>query len=104
MNATDGVFSALADPTRRQLVEWLDGGATANATELAQRLPISRQAVTKHLKELEAAGLIVSSKHGREIRYAANERGLDHAEIWLANRSAHWEERLDRIRSRVARG
>jgi DNA-binding transcriptional ArsR family regulator len=94
-------FSALGDPTRRQILEWLDGGASTTATELAMRLPMSRQAVSKHLVELEVAGLVVSSRHGRETRYVANADGLVAVDAWLAERTAAWGERLERLRKRA---
>jgi DNA-binding transcriptional ArsR family regulator len=96
--AEDSVFSALSDGTRRRILEWLDGGARVTATELAQRLPISRQAVTKHLKELEGAHLVTSEKEGREVLFAATSDGLGAAAQWLANRSAEWDARLERLR------
>jgi DNA-binding transcriptional ArsR family regulator len=64
-------------------------------------LPITRQAVTKHLKELEAAALLSSVKDGRETRYAATDGGFDAAAVWLASRFAAWDERLERIRDRA---
>lgn len=94
----DSAFSALGDPTRRQILEWLDRGVSATATELAQRLPISRQAVSKHLEVLEVAGLVISSKHGRETRYVANADGLAAVDGWLAERAAGWTDRLERLR------
>ena len=93
----DSVFSALADPTRRQILEWLDGGDSMSATEVAARLPITRQAVTKHLKELDGAGLISSVREGRETRYSRTVDGLDAAADWLAARGAVWDERLTRL-------
>ena len=99
MTGVEGfVFSALSDPTRRQILEWLDGGVPGTATELADRLPISRQAVTKHLKELEVAGLLISEKSGRETRYSVTGHGLDTAARWIADRSAAWDDRLERLR------
>jgi DNA-binding transcriptional ArsR family regulator len=95
----DSAFSALGDPTRRQILEWLDGGVSTTATELAMRLPISRQAVSKHLGELEVAGLVVSSKQGRETRYVSNANGLAAVDRWLAEREAAWGDRLERLRS-----
>jgi DNA-binding transcriptional ArsR family regulator/uncharacterized protein YciI len=96
--SNDSVFSALADPTRRQILEWLDGGEDPlTATALASRLPITRQAVTKHLKELESAGLVSSVREGRETRYSATIDGLDTAAVWLAARGAVWDERLARL-------
>ncbi len=99
MSATEpSAFAAIGDPTRRQILEWLDGGGSATATELAERLPITRQAVAKHLRELEVTGLVTSSKHGRENRYEALERGLEPVREWLETRAAAWDERLERLR------
>lgn len=97
----NAAFSALGDPTRRQILEWLDGGVSTTATELAVRLPISRQAVSKHLGELELAELVNSSKQGRETRYEANADGLVAIDGWLAARAAAWEGRLERLRNRA---
>jgi DNA-binding transcriptional ArsR family regulator len=96
-NSDDPVFAALADPTRRKILERLDGAESPTATEFASRLPITRQAVTKHLKELERAGLISSVKAGRETRSSATDDGLETAAIWLAARGVTWDERLARL-------
>ena len=90
------VFSALSDPTRRQLLEWLDE-EVATATTLAERLPISRQAVAKHLSELNAAGLVSSRREGRETLFTADNDGLEPASEWMAQRAAVWEQRLARL-------
>lgn len=95
---TDAAFHALGDPTRRLILEWLDEESSATATQMADRMTISRQAVTKHLKELEAAGLVVSSKQGRENRYSIIVDGLDPVTRWLDRRAAAWESRLVRLR------
>ena len=71
----DLVFAALSDPTRRQLLEWLDD-EVATATSFAQRLPISRQAVSKHLSELSSAGLVSSRRAGRETLFSVDNNGL----------------------------
>lgn len=94
----DSAFRALGDPTRRTILGWLDEESSATATELADRMTISRQAVTKHLKELEAAGLVVSSKQGRENRYTVTSDGLDPVARWIDRRAASWEARLLRLR------
>lgn len=104
MSATAGsVFAALSDRTRRQILEWMDGGDPFTATELAQQLPISRQAVTKHLKELEGATLLTSEKEGRETRYIATGQGLETATRWLADRAQAWDDRLNRLRDTAIR-
>ena len=66
--AVDSVLVALADPTRRQLLDLLAAQGEATATTLAARLPVSRQAVVKHLAILNAAGLVSGSRVGREVR------------------------------------
>ena len=92
----DAVFAALSDPTRRQLLEWLDD-EVATATSLAERLPISRQAVAKHLSELSAAGLVSSRREGRETLFSVDNEGLEPVSEWLAQRAAVWEQRLARL-------
>jgi len=91
------VFAALGDPTRSQIVDWLDEGGSGTATEFAARLPISRQAVTRHLKELEEVGLIVGTKHGREMRYQLQPRVLRESAGWLEARADRWEHALHRL-------
>jgi DNA-binding transcriptional ArsR family regulator len=93
---TDRVFAALSDPTRRQLLEWLDE-EVATATSFADRLPISRQAVAKHLSELNAAGLVSFRREGRETLFSVDNDGLAPAAEWLAQRAAVWETRLGRL-------
>jgi DNA-binding transcriptional ArsR family regulator len=90
-------FSALSDPTRATIVEWLGEGGTGTATEFARRLPISRQAVTRHLKELEDAGLITSAREGREVRYTLQPGRLADMAEWLEARAARWERILQRL-------
>src|SRR5205807_351806 len=68
-DTVDGVLVALADPTRRQLLDLLAAYGEATATTLAERLPVSRQAIVKHLAVLDAAGLVTGGRVGREVRY-----------------------------------
>jgi DNA-binding transcriptional ArsR family regulator len=96
------VFAALADSTRRQIVDWMLGGVAATSTELASRLPISRQAVARHLAELRRAGLVVGEKRGREVRYRLRSGGLDPAMRWIEQRSARWDAALVRLAEHVA--
>jgi DNA-binding transcriptional ArsR family regulator len=93
----DRVFTAIADPTRRQIIEWLDDGSVATATEVAGRLPMTRQAVAKHLKELESAGLVSSRHMGRETRYVSNPTSLRTVSNWISQREAAWDNRLSRL-------
>ncbi|MFJ3088255.1 metalloregulator ArsR/SmtB family transcription factor [Streptomyces sp. NPDC086838] len=97
----DSVLSALADPTRRQLLDMLAARGEATATTLAERLPVSRQAVVKHLAVLETAGLVSGGRVGREVRYAVRPAALDATARWMASLAAFWDRRLENIK-RVA--
>ena len=87
------VFSALADPTRRQLLSTI-AAAPATATELASRLPISRQAVVKHLSTLSDAGLLERERTGRDVRYRVTPAPLSDAVSWMTSVGGQWDERL----------
>ncbi|MCX0245554.1 ArsR/SmtB family transcription factor [Streptomyces drozdowiczii] len=99
--AVDGVLAALADPTRRRLLDLLAAQGEATATTLAGPLPVSRQAVVKHLAVLEAAGLVSGGRVGREVRYTVRPVALDATARWMASLAASWDRRLARIK-RVA--
>jgi DNA-binding transcriptional ArsR family regulator len=99
---TDAVFSALADPTRRQVIRALSEQGPSTATGLAANLPVTRQAVTKHLSALANAGLVTSSRRGREKLYQISPRPLTHAVSWMADLGARWDERLAALRDHVA--
>ncbi|MEV0573371.1 metalloregulator ArsR/SmtB family transcription factor [Streptomyces sp. NPDC050392] len=99
--AVDSVLAALADPTRRQLLDQLAARGEATATTLAERLPVSRQAVVKHLAVLDAAGLVAGTRVGREVRYAVRPAALDATARWMASLAADWDLRLATIK-RVA--
>ena len=88
------VLTALADRTRRQLLDVLADVGEASATTLAARLPVSRQAVVKHLRVLEAAGLVAGVRAGREVRYSVRSDPLDVSARWLAELSTAWDRRL----------
>ncbi len=94
----DAVLFALADPTRRQLLDRLAARGTATATSLATELPVSRQAVVKHLAVLDAAGLVVGARVGREMRYRVRSQPLDQTARWLTELAATWDRRLETIR------
>ena len=96
------VFAALGDPTRAQIIDWLNEGGPGTATEFAARLPISRQAVTRHLKDLESAGLIAGSKRGREVRYELRPQALTLSATWLQQRANRWEQTLQRLANHLA--
>jgi len=95
------VLAALADPTRRQLLDLLAAQGAGTATTLAERLPVSRQAVVKHLAVLDAAGLVSGSRVGREVRYTVQPAALDATAQWMAALAADWDRRLAIIK-RVA--
>jgi DNA-binding transcriptional ArsR family regulator len=101
VEAVDSVLAALADPTRRQLLDLLAVQGEATATTLAERLPVSRQAVVKHLAVLGAAGLVSGGRVGREVRYAVRPAALDATARWMATLAADWDRRLANIK-RVA--
>ena len=90
------VFEALADPMRRRLLQTISG-APATATELATELPISRQAVTKHLTALTSAGLLERERSGRDVRYHVTPAPLEDAVSWIADVGGQWDERLARL-------
>jgi DNA-binding transcriptional ArsR family regulator len=103
MTGMDAVFTALGDPTRRQVLERLSRGGTVTATGLAARLPISRQAVAKHLAALHEANLVSSDRVGRETRYELRPEPLDDAARWIQTVSAEWDDRLEALRRSLAR-
>jgi DNA-binding transcriptional ArsR family regulator len=92
--AAGAVFAALADPTRRHLVAALAHSGGATATGLAAELPISRQAVAKHLAMLDRAGLVSQHRQGREQRFELDPRPLADAAAWLTTVGAEWDTRL----------
>ncbi|WP_405792313.1 ArsR/SmtB family transcription factor [Streptomyces sp. NBC_01506] len=96
--AVDSVLVALADPTRRQLLELLAALGEVTATTLAARLPVSRQAVVKHLAVLDAAGLVSGGRVGREVRYAVRPAALDATARWMAALAVDWDRRLADIK------
>jgi DNA-binding transcriptional ArsR family regulator len=87
------VFGALADSTRRGLLSAL-ADRPATATELAGGLPISRQAVIKHLNALADAGLVSRHRTGREVRYSVTPAPLSSAVSWIATVGSQWDDRL----------
>ncbi|SDE52049.1 ArsR/SmtB family transcription factor [Glycomyces harbinensis] len=96
--STDGVLAALADPTRRRLLDLLADGGEATATALAERLPVSRQAVVKHLAVLAAAGLVVGGRVGREVRYSVRPEALNATAQWMAALASDWDRRLAAVK------
>ena len=95
------VFDALADPTRRRMLSLLGDRGEATATELAAELPVTRQAVAKHLAALERAGLVSPRREGRETRYRLTPEPLEEAIAWMADVGARWDRSLERLSERA---
>src|SRR5690606_262526 len=95
------LFAALSDPTRRAVFERLTSKGPASATALAAELPISRQAVAKHLAALDEAGLVERHTVGREVRYSAVVDPLADVTAWVSHVGAEWDKRLERLRRSV---
>jgi ArsR family transcriptional regulator, cadmium/lead-responsive transcriptional repressor len=92
--AVGAVFSALADPTRRHVLRSLSVRPDATQHELAGTLPITRQAVSKHLATLREAGLVEVERSGRESRYRLTPEPLGRAAAWMAEVGGDWDRRL----------
>jgi DNA-binding transcriptional ArsR family regulator len=101
--SADAVFGALSDPTRRRLLSLLDGRGEASATELARDLPVSRQAVVKHLGALAGAGLVASRREGREVLFRPTPEPMSDAMAWMTTVGAQWDERLAALQRELAR-
>ena len=101
--APDRVFSALSDPTRCRIVERL-GRAPATAGEIAAQLPVTRQAVVKHLAVLEAAGLAEGTRDGRRVVYKLTPGQFAAAARWMGDVGAAWDRRLAAMAARIGAG
>jgi DNA-binding transcriptional ArsR family regulator len=96
------VFTALADPTRRAVLTAVASRGSATATELVADVPVSRQAVTKHLQLLAEAGLVTAERSGREQRYRVTPAPFTDAMTWMVEVGAAWDDRLARLQKRIA--
>lgn len=94
----DDLWSAVGDPTRRRLLDQLLSEGDGTATSLSEHVPVTRQAVAKHLDVLDRAGLVHATPVGREKRYRVDEAQLARATAQLASVGATWDARLRRIR------
>ncbi len=92
------VLAALADPTRRRVLDAVASHGEATATMIAAELPVSRQAVVKHLGVLDQAGLVTGRKSGREMLYTARPEPLSDAARWMDAIASEWDARLARIK------
>jgi DNA-binding transcriptional ArsR family regulator len=98
----DDVFGALADPTRREVMRTLAVQPGLTASRLAGDLPMTRQAVAKHLAALSGAGLVEARREGRETRYTLTPAPLAGAMEWMADVGAQWDARLARLGERAS--
>ena len=98
------VFAALADPTRRAVVQVLAERGSASATQLAGRFPVTRQAIAKHLQVLSEAGLVSSERAGREVQWTVTPAPLTEAAAWMAAVGGQWDQRLEALGRLLGRG
>ena len=94
-------FWALSDPVRLEILERIAERSEVTVSRLAAVLPITRQAVARHLRTLEEAGLVNGFHEGREYRYRVDTGPLDDAGRWLRGRAASWEDALERLKRHV---
>jgi DNA-binding transcriptional ArsR family regulator len=94
----DALWAAVADPTRRRVLDALLEQGEATTTTLAEGLPVTRQAVAKHLVVLDRVGLVAGQRSGREVRYTIRPERLDDASEAMARVAAQWDRRLARIK------
>ena len=97
----DRVFSALSDPTRRAVIRCLSEGGPATLGSLADELPVTRQAVAKHLAQLEDAGLVSASADGRRRTYRLTPGPLTDAMGWMVDVGGDWDDRLGALKRHV---
>ena len=101
MTALQPLFTSLADPVRRQLLEDLAEHSPRTATQLARHYPQTRQGILKHLKVLRDAGLVTVYQQGREKRYTLTPASLGELDQWIAALNAKWDARLKRLKAFV---
>ena len=94
----DDLWEAMADPTRRKLLDLLVARGQATATTLTADMPVTRQAISKHLLVLQRVGLIDSHRQGREVHYAVREPRLAEATSALSDVANRWDRRLQTIK------
>jgi len=95
----DDLWSAVGDPTRRRMLDLLLAQGDGTATSLSEHLPVTRQAIAKHLSVLDRVGLVHAAPAGREKRYRVDEAQLARAVAQLSSVGAAWDARLRRIKS-----
>lgn len=94
----DELWSAIGDPTRRRVLDLLLADGARTPTALSEQLPVTRQAVAKHLAVLDRVGLVHATPSGREVRYEVDEAQLARAVAQLASVGSAWDARLRRIK------
>jgi len=98
MSDPQPVLAALSDPTRRAVFERLNSEGPASASQLAAELPVSRQAISKHLTQLGSVGLVDRSQEGREVVFSAQVGPLGEVSEWLTDVGGEWDRRLQRLK------
>jgi DNA-binding transcriptional ArsR family regulator len=101
--SAETVLGALADPTRRLVLERLAAQQAASASALGRELPISRQMVLKHLAVLEESGLVSSARAGREVLFQVRSAPLAETAEWLSSLATQWDSRLAALKARAER-
>jgi DNA-binding transcriptional ArsR family regulator len=99
LQTDDELWSAIAEPSRRRVLDLVVANGEVSASWLAGRVPFSRQAVSKHLVVLEDAGLVSRRKEGREVLYQVEADRLDQAAQAMAHVAAQWDRRLAAIKT-----
>jgi len=99
MSDPQPLLAALADPTRRAVFERLNSEGPASASKLASELPVSRQAIAKHLHLLDAVGLVDRREEGRQVVYTARVAPLQDMATWLETVGEEWDARLEKLKS-----
>jgi DNA-binding transcriptional ArsR family regulator len=100
-NSVHKLLVALADPTRRQIVEILSDGQIRSVSEITGHFGISRQAVTKHLAILNDAGIVANERHGRDLKNRLQAQALDPLREWFSHYSAFWDDRLEALKQQI---
>ncbi|MEA3077980.1 MAG: hypothetical protein QOF60_2888 [Actinomycetota bacterium] len=103
LDPLDPVFVALADPTRRSVMQLLSGSGGATATQLAEQFPVTRQAIAKHLQVLADAGLAVSARAGRETQWRLTPAALGPAMAWMGGLDAGFDDRVADLQRHLER-
>jgi len=98
MSDPQPLLAALADPTRRALFERLNSRGPASASKLATEMPVSRQAIAKHLSHLDSVGLVDRHEEGRQVVYSARVTPLGEVTSWLEDVGRDWDLRLERLK------